>query len=318
MNFETIVTLGPSLTSDKLKKIDALGKCIYRVNGAHTTPEQLPTVIENVRSVLPNSRIMVDLPGNKVRTANLTTPVMLEKGEVFEFHREQFNYQDFYKHLSVGDILRANDSIYKLEVVGIEGTTIKLKSHSNGPLQNNKGVLKKGLGKDLPFLFERDLNLIKAAALHKANIISLSFVRHKDDVLDVKRVFEENGFNDLEIFAKIETASAVENLDSILDHVEVANVDRGDLSSDIGFLPLLEAQEKVIKISKDRGKRIFLATQFLKNMETHPVPLIAEVLDLAKTLKSGISGIQLSEETAVGKYPVECVEFVFQTLKENS
>ncbi len=115
----------------------------------------------------------------------------------------------------------------------------------------------------------------------------------------------------------------VDNLDNIFNEVDIVNIDRGDLSTDIGLIKLGLVQHGIIENALRSSKKIFLATQFLKNMEKSPVPSIAEVIDLYKTIKQGVYGIQLSEETAIGKYAVECVKLVFdmynnctcQTLK---
>jgi pyruvate kinase len=118
-------------------------------------------------------------------------------------------------------------------------------------------------------------------------------------------------------FAKIETSSALDNLGRIFKEVDHVNVDRGDLSTDVGMLKLPAIQERVIESAKRAKKKIYLATQFLKNMELNPVPLIAEVMDLHNTIKSGVSGVQLSEETAIGRFPVECVKLGFDTFHQS-
>ncbi len=94
------------------------------------------------------------------------------------------------------------------------------------------------------------------------------------------------------------------------------NIDRGDLSSDIGMLELAESQARIIASCRTKGKYVFLATQCLKNMETLPIPLIPEILDLSSSIQQGISGIQLSEETAVGLYPLECIHLVWQVYQQ--
>ena len=103
----------------------------------------------------------------------------------------------------------------------------------------------------------------------------------------------------------------MKNLKEILDIVSVINIDRGDLSADIGMMKIPAAQASIIKSGLKAGVQVFLATQFLKNMEINPLPLISETVSMHEAMKSGVSGIQLSEETAIGKYPVECVRFIF-------
>jgi pyruvate kinase len=311
--FKPIITLGPSiLDNDKLKKIDSIGKCIYRINGAHADDIISSNIINQVKGILPDAEIMIDLPGNKVRTANLLEPIRLIKGETFDLSDYEINYSKFYSHLKKGDIIKANDSIFTLEVIDIKGSTLKILSHSDGILLTNKGLHVHNIHKDIPFLFERDLKLIECAIKNKIHYVSLSFVRTVEDVVQAKKLLDNTS---IIIFAKIETAMAVKNLESILKEVDNINVDRGDLSTDIDILKLAEIQDTIIKIGLKHNKNVYLATQFLKNMENNPIPLIPELIDLCKTLKDGISGIQLSEETAVGKYPIECIKLIFDAAR---
>lgn len=312
MSFKIIITVGDALISNpkKLKQIDSYGDCIYRINGAHIDTDNLPTIVKALRGILGAPDIMLDLPGNKVRTEGLSEPIRLAKGETFELHDYQINYPRFYAQLKTGDLILTNDSTATLEVKEINGTAIKIMAHSDGLLSNRKSLHVRGAYRNIPFLFKKDIELIRIASLEKLAYISLSFVRTGEDVKEVKKILLDNQNDMSQIIVKVETQDAVKNLDAILKETSHINLDRGDLSSDIGMLELPDAQEYIINSSKRAGKYVYLATQFLKNMEQNPIPLIAEVMDLHKTIKSGISGIQLSEETAVGKYPVECVKLI--------
>jgi len=299
---------------EMIKNIDRHGPCIYRINGAHVFPDDVAKITELIRSAIPDARIMLDLPGNKVRTKFDDGPVTLTKNETFELKSSDVNYPDFWRYLKVGDTLFANDSIYRLEVVSIADETVTLLSISDGVLETRKGLHARGVNEHLPFLFEHDELLIDAALEHNVDIISLSFVRNAEDVRIAKKRI---GFPlpGVTIFAKIETAAALENLGYIFQEVDVVNIDRGDLSADIGILKIAVTQQRVIQAALRAKKQIFLATQFLKNMETQPIPLIAELMGLHEAINSGVSGIQLSEETAVGKFPEECVKLVFDMYK---
>lgn len=311
MDFRVIVTLGPSIhDAEKLAAIHALGPCVYRINGAHASGEDVVEKAALVRDILPDAVMMVDLPGNKVRISHLEEPIRLVKGESFCIHSHVLNYGDFYKHVSVGDKVLANDSIYTLEVETIDGTTVRLKSHSDGLLTRGKGLHIRGMNKDIPFVFSKDMELMEACSQVGIEYVGISFVRTADDIREIRGHLSRMGC-DAEIIAKVETKAAVDNLDGILEEARNILVDRGDLSTDVGLLELSSYQERIVERAKERGNNIYLATQFLKNMERYPVPLIAEVIDLHKTLKAGVQGIQLSEETAVGSYPVECVRNVF-------
>lgn len=318
MDFQVIVTLGPSvLNAPALREIDGLGPCIYRINGAHASADDVPQICGEVRKILPQAKMMVDLPGNKVRLSGLKAPIHLEKGKTVAIKSDQLNFRDFYKYLKPGDTIHANDSIYTLEVTAANKDEIVLLSHSTGPLANNKGLHAQGIHRDIPFTFEKDLALIRSATECKADIISLSFVRTADDIRHIKGILKELGNNHSSLFAKVETLEAVRNLGHILKEVETVNVDRGDLSTDVGLFELASYQERIVEAVRRAGKKVFLATQFLKNMERYPIPLIAEIIDLHKTIKTGVHGIQLSEETAIGKYPVDCVRTVFKSYYQS-
>lgn len=317
MNFKIIISLSEVLVSypEKLKKINSFGDCIYRLNGSHFKINNLLFIVMSLRNILKNPKIMLDLPGNKVRMNGLSEPIRLNKGEIFELHDYLVNYPQFYTHLKPGDSVSTNDSTFILEVKQIEGTTIKLMSHSDGLLQNNRGLHVRGVYECIPFISQKDIELIKVACKENFDYLSLSYVRTAEDIKQIKKLLTDHKKNNIQIIAKIETASAVENLKHIFNEVDHISIDRGDLSAEIGMLKLPAVQDRIIKAAKRAKKNIYLATQFLKNMEYNPVPLIAEVVDLHRTIKTGISGIQLSEETAIGKYPVECVKLVCDIYK---
>ncbi|VAX18029.1 hypothetical protein MNBD_NITROSPINAE02-66, partial [hydrothermal vent metagenome] len=161
MGFELIVTLGPAiLAPERLREIDSCGDCIYRINGAHADVETARRIARTVRAVLPEPKIMIDLPGAKVRTCNLPEPIRLVKGDTFELSDYQINYPGSFGLIKPGDKILANDSNYRLEVTAVNGDSVKILSHCDGLLHNNKGLHIKGLPEKLPFFFEHDIGLI--------------------------------------------------------------------------------------------------------------------------------------------------------------
>ena len=309
-----IATIGPSL-GHKVPLTEVHNEnIIYRINGAHGSIEAIEENILNIKEQVINAKILMDLPGNKVRTADFEYGfIEVEDGKEFEISFYQFNYKDFYKHIKIGDIVLANDSIFKFEVVSIDEKHKKIvfKSYSSGKLLNNKGFHIKGISKTLPFLFEKDKKLIDLANKYNIDFVGLSFVRDEKDIKEAKKLIKNST-----IIAKVETLSAVENLNNILEEVEYILIDRGDLSTDVGILNVPKYQKEIIEKALFYNKKVFLATQFLKSMEINPIPTFPEIIDLYNTLKSGIYGVQLSEETAVGKYPKECIETIFKTMEK--
>jgi len=316
MKFRAIITMGPSILDEKkLKEIARQGDCVYRINGAHADEKEIPRLIEYLRNSLPHSKIIIDLPGNKIRTANLSEPIRLVENECFTLHDYQINYQHFYRHLKKGDVIFANDSIFMFKVIEADVSKIKFLSYSNGLLSSNKGLHVRGIHGDIPFMFEKDHKLLQLASKYKVDYLSLSFVRTAEDIREVKKILKNT---DIHIIAKIETLAAVKNLDSIFQEVNSILIDRGDLSTEIDMLNLPIVQDKIVESALRAKKDVYLATQFLRNMVLYPIPLISEIVDLYRTVKSGITGMQLSEETAMGRYPVESVKLVFDMVKKAS
>ncbi len=298
-----ILTTGPALANEVPLKDIHSDKHIYRINGAHGSVEDIERNICNIRNQISDAAILMDLPGNKVRTANIEVGIQLEKGKSFSIASNQFNYKEFYKHLKPGMTAWANDSVFEFEVVSADRDKIVFLSKSDGVLINNKGVHVRGIHKDIPFLFEKDKELIGLANKYKLDYLGLSFVRTPENIKEVQALVGSG----TEIISKIETIDAVENINEILSLVKYILVDRGDLSTDIGIEKIPRFQKYIIDKALYFDVKVFLATQVLKNMETKPIPTIGEVEALYDIMKSGVYGVQMSEETAVGRYVKECV-----------
>ena len=309
-----IATVGPSLLHEVKLDIVHHDRNIYRINGAHGTIDDIEQYILKIRQQIPDAGILMDLPGNKVRTANLVNPISVVKGQTFDLGFEQTNYNQFYQHLNVGDVVWANDSIFQfiVEKVDVKKQLITFLSMSTGDLHNNKGMHVRGIHKDIPFLFEKDKSLITLANKHKLAFIGLSFVRDAKDIQEAKCLIDTG----IKIISKVETKSAVDNLIGILNEVEFILIDRGDLSTEIGIEKIPAFQRFIVDKALYYNKKVFLATQFLKNMEINPIPTIPEVIDMYNTLRSGIYGVQMSEETAIGKYPKECLDIIVKLMNE--
>lgn len=299
-----ILTVGPALLHEiPITEIHS-DKNIYRINGAHGSIADIEGYIEKIRSQVPSAAILMDLPGNKVRTKEVPdNGIELVKGEQFTIPNECFNYPDFYRHLKPGMTAWANDSVFEFEVVAVDDEKITFLSKSDGVLINGKGVHVRGMHKDIPFLFEKDKQLIQVANKYHLEYVGLSFVRSAENVKEAKMLLAEN----IKIISKIETLDAVNDINNILPLVAYILVDRGDLSTDIGIINIPRYQKYIIEKAQYYDVRVFLATQILKNMESKPIPTIGEIEALYEIYKSGVYGVQMSEETAVGKYVKETV-----------
>ncbi|MBF7046972.1 hypothetical protein IY804_02610 [Campylobacter volucris] len=302
-----ILTIGPSLGNDiKLNEIHQ-ENFIYRINGAHGSIEDIKNTITHLKNQINNIKLLIDLPGNKIRTTNIDkNGIKVECGKDFILKNDQFNFKEFHKLVKPQMVVYANDSVFTFIVKEINEEGIIFTSKSNGVLLNNKGMHIRNLHKDIPFLFQKDQELIKLCNEFNIDYVGASFVRKGDNIKELKKLLNKN----TKIISKIETIDAVNNLYEILQEVEFILIDRGDLSTEIGIEKIPRFQEYIINLANHNGIKVFLATQILKNMEEKPIPTIAEIDDLYNISKSGVYGIQLSEETAVGKFVKECVQIL--------
>lgn len=308
-----ILTTGPSLLhAVPLQEVHS-PKNIYRINGAHGFVEKIDATITEIRQQVPQADILIDLPGNKVRTKGVSAPIKVRQGEPFEIPSNKFNYAGFYQHLKKGMTVWANDSTLKFIVESADEKKITFMSCSTGELQNNKGMHVRGIHAGMPFLFDKDKQLIELCKKRQVPFIGLSFVRSAEDIRVAKALIGTAWRGTL--ISKVETKEAVADLQAILDEVDYILIDRGDLSTDIGVEKVPSYQKYIVEMALYNSKKVFLATQVLKNMELNPIPTIAEINDLYTELKMGVYGVQMSEETAVGKYVKECVR-VLERMNE--
>ena len=308
-----ILTTGPALLHEvPLTEIHDK-RNIYRINGAHGDISDIEAYITEIRRQAPDADILMDLPGNKVRTKDLPNGgIALEKGKQFSIPSRCFNYPEFYAHLESGMTVWANDSVFEFEIVSSDEKEIVFLSKSDGVLINGKGMHVRGIHDKLPFLFEKDRQLIALANKWMLPFVGLSFVRTADNVKEARALLTDR----IDLITKIETMDAVQNINDILPLTKYILVDRGDLSTDVGIENIPRFQKFIIEKALFFDVKVFLATQVLKNMETKPIPTIAEIEALYEIYKSGVYGVQMSEETAVGQYVRNCVKVLSKMQKE--
>jgi len=309
--FDIIATVSPRVVTDEfLHGFVERGVTTLRINGAHADPPEARRLIGLIRgSIGREAQVLIDLPGSKIRTANLATPIPLYGGEPFTLEATQFNYPGFLSYLRPGQVLLASDGKLQFVVDACDANRVSLTPRFTGVLENNKGVHIVGAHPEgLPFLFERDHALIEVAKESGAELVGLSFVRGPEDVRQARRLLEGSG---VDAICKIETPEACKRLADILPLTARVLVDRGDLAAGIGIYRLPSMERAVAKQAARRGVKVYVATQILFNMVEHPTPLMAEVASLHEVLGYA-DGLQFSEETSIGKYPLEVLEVVQQ------
>lgn len=248
-------------------------------------------------------------------------PIEIEEGDTFTFTSRDIlgdqtivnvSYEGLPQDVEIGHKILIDDGLVEFEVVEIlNGTDIKCISLNGGTLKNHKGVNVPNAKINLPPVTKKDIGDILFGIENEIDFIAASFVRKAADVLEIRKILEENNADYIEIISKIENQEGVDNIDEILDVSDGIMVARGDLGVEIQAEEIPLIQKELIRKSNLAGKPVITATQMLDSMMRNPRPTRAEVTDIANAILDGSSSIMLSGETAAGKYPVESVKTMY-------
>jgi len=322
-----VATIGPACDDlDTLLSVLRAGVNVCRLNYSHGFPEQKTPLYERIRSLESElgrpTCILADLPGPKLRLGNFPEVVVLERGSPLRLHcgRSEMaeadagnipvEYSGLSAELSVGDPVLIADGLVRLKVVKSPGTPnsiVECVVEDGGVLSSRKGVNVPGTMIDLPAIGPNDEAALAHALKAGADYIAVSYVRTAKDLEPAQKAVREAGLH-VPLIAKIEHPVALEHLDEILDSADAVMVARGDLGVEIPLEDVPEAQQRIIDGALTRGKIVIVATQMLESMTLQPRPTRAEVSDVSGAIRHGATGVMLSGETALGKYPLQAVE----------
>ncbi len=318
-----VCTLGPaSETKEIVVGLCRAGMNVARLNFSHNTHADHQKRIDLVKEVrdelqLPIA-IMLDTKGPEYRIKTFEGgSITLSDGDRFTFttdeivgnrERVSVSYAKLPDELSVGDTILLNNGLLTFLVDKIEGSNIECKVICGGVLSDRKSMSFPGKVMKQPYLSEQDKKDIKFGVDNGIDYIACSFVSCKQDLLDVREYMSEIGAQGIELIAKIENQSGVDNIDEICECCDGIMVARGDMGVEIPFEHLPAIQKKLITKCRLLGKRVITATEMLESMISNSRPTRAEISDIANAVYDGTSAIMLSGETAAGKYPVQAVQ----------
>lgn len=318
-----VCTMGPAVADKEiLKSMMLAGMNVGRFNFSHGSFEDqekyfIPFLQAREELGLPVATLL-DTQGPEIRTGVLVeNPVVLKAEEEFVLVNEDIvgdstkvsiTYKDLYNDVKLGTTILIDDGKIELEVIRIEGKDVVCKVMNGGELGNRKSINVPGTHINLPALKEKDIQDLISGCKHDFDFIAASFIRCKEDVLAIRKVLDENGGKNIKIISKIESQEGINNFDSILEVTDGIMVARGDMGVEIPMEQVPVVQKEMIKKCNKSGKIVITATQMLESMTTNPRPTRAEVSDVANAVFDVTGAIMLSGESAVGKYPVQCVE----------
>ena len=319
-----VCTIGPSSCSfSKLEAMIESGMNVARINGSHGAFKEHAVNIRNIRAAALKTRrmvsILIDLPGVKMRIGQLAQgAVGLKKADkVVLTTRDIAGTQDLipveYKQLpqsvAKGQIIFLNDGFIQLKVEGVSGTEVHCKVVVGGKLLSHKGLNLPEVKLNINPITDKDLKIVEFGLKHGVNVFGVSFVEKAHDIIRLREFARKKG-HVVYLVAKIERRGAIDNFDEILKAADAVMIARGDLGVETPIEEVPGIQKRLIQKANIMGRPVITATQMLESMTQNVRPTRAEVNDVANAILDGTDAIMLSQETAIGDYPVETVRMM--------
>ena len=316
-----VCTIGPaSRSADMLERLIRAGMDVARLNFSHGTPAEHLEVLTAVRRTAERLgrpvAVLQDLAGLKVRVGEIASgSVALEAGAPFTLttrdvlgSRQEVSvpYPHLTDEVQPGDTVLLSDGDVALEVIDTAERDVHCRVITGGVLASRKGVHLPRRSPTVPLFTDKDRADLAFGLRYGVDYVALSFVGSAADVLEARRMMQEHG-STAPLIAKIETSWALASIDEIIDSVDGVMVARGDLGVAIPLETVPRLQKRLIAKANRAGKPVITATHMLRSMQDHPRPTRAEATDVANAVLDGTDAIMLSEETAIGRYPVDAV-----------
>lgn len=317
-----ICTLGPSsCDKETVAAMADAGMNVARLNFSHGDYAEHAARIAIVKQVreekhMPIS-LLLDTKGPEFRIGTFANDkITLKKGDKFTFTaddvegdktRVSVTYKKIASVMVPGDTILLSNGLIIFTVESVSGNDVNCVVNVGGELSSRKSMFFPDKDLELDFLSEKDKQDLLFGIEQGVNFVALSFVNKPQDVIDARKFLDENGGKKIELIAKIESRTGVNNLQAIMREADGIMVARGDLGVEIPYEELPDVQKNMINECRIYGKRVITATEMLESMIHNPRPTRAEISDVANAVYDGTSAVMLSGETAAGDYPVQAV-----------
>lgn len=306
---------------DFIKDLWRSGVDAIRLNTAHQSTAQTKMIVDNVRQASDRLAIIIDTKGPEIRTIGLTKPLAVKEGTIVHIYNNEnppadssqsffnVNFSSFVQEVPVNSDILIDDGELLLTVIDKTDEFLTCVVRNEGQIKNKKSINVPNVHLNLPSLTEKDIEYINFSIEEKVDFIAHSFVRNKEDILEVQKLLDQAN-SSVKIIAKIENQEGVNNLEEIIEQAYGVMVARGDLGIELPPEQVPVIQKEIIKTCIRYAKPVITATQMLHSMIISPRPTRAEVSDVANAIFDGTDAVMLSGETAYGRYPLEAVQMI--------
>ncbi|MBU0632716.1 pyruvate kinase [bacterium] len=329
-----LATLGPaSETLEKIIELMRAGVNVFRLNFSHGTYEYHEKVLSHVREASRQTGLVVgvlqDISGPKIRIGELEESFNLEENDTIIFHKKHIigkktavdkyevsiNYPQILSQLKNDDYIYLYDGIIRTKVISCTDESVTVLVENQGMLSSKKGVNFPSTRLGVDVLTKKDMKDMQWGVKNGVDFMAISFVQNENDMLKARGIINELGGKQM-LIAKIEKFDAVENIDAILEVSDGIMVARGDLGIEVPYYEVPNIQKMLIRKANAASKPVITATQMLLSMTYSQRATRAEISDIANAVLDGTDAVMLSEESAVGEYPVLAVQTMFETIVE--
>jgi pyruvate kinase len=329
---KTVCTIWPaSRTEEKILALYEAGMNVARLNFSHKDYEEKEMLINLIRRLNTEGKtkltIALDNKGPEIRTGKLTENLVYEKGEIFpitiDINQQAVNkalycdYEYLIESVNVWDVIKVESGLMDVVVLEkVDTKTLKVQALAGASIKSYRHINLPWIRLRLPGFTEQDKEDALFGIKHKMDVMFMSFVRNKDNLIEARKFLDDNGGSQMRIYSKIENQEGMDNLDEIIEHCDGIMIARGDLGIEVPIEKLPTYQMEMLQKCKLAGKPVIMATQLMENMMKEPYPTRAEISDVYHAVVEWADMIMTSGETAIGEYPVECIQFMSRIALE--
>lgn len=326
---EIITTINTNtITPNLLQAMLEVGSTIFRINMSHTEISSASKIVKLIREIAVNdklsTKIMIDIPGPEIRIANLKTNHNLTAGTSTNIYFEAKKVDYYFSSRINKDIIKSGDRFY-LQDGDFTGSITDITQDYLTLTIDNSNILRPNCHFSIPgkslheeFLSAKDKEIIKETALLRPDFFALSFVNSEQDIDEFNEYHSSLNIDHKPlILSKFETAKSLANMEDIIQKSDFLYIARGDLGVEVSIPLIPTLQKQISKKCKEFKKPFFVATQMMESMTSTTSPTRAEISDVANAIFDGASGVTLSDETAIGKYPLQAIKWMKMIIEAN-